>query len=483
MSIVDGQTMKAMTPDEFLQAVFAQISRYVESQHEDVPLSTAISPSSLQKISDLKLPLEGMGLENALSDLATFFEHSIRTHAPGFMNPLWGGMSITGVAGDMVASVTNNSMYTRELSPFASLIEIEIIRRACELVGYTHGFGTFTSGGSNGNLMGLLCARQHLIRDSGLNGFNGSRHVIFVSEEAHFSVMMAANVIGIGRQNVLKIRCVENGSMDVHHLEEEILYSIQEGFTPLCIFATAGTTVLGAFDPILNIVGIAKSHNIWCHVDAAWGGSALFSRTTRPLLDGIEQSDSVCWDAHKMMGLPLMSSMFLVNDVPLLRQVCAHTSNADYLYYEEDNEFDLGHYSLQCARRNDVLKLWLAWREIGDAGWARMVEQYLDMANYLELKVIENEHLEMMAPRVWSNVCFRYHPNIAGVDIDALNAEIRERLKNEGQFMVSRASLQGSTVIRAVIANNTVSTDSLDLFVSNVVRVGEDILKGLPPKH
>jgi glutamate/tyrosine decarboxylase-like PLP-dependent enzyme len=472
-----------MTPDEFLQAVFEQISEYVNSQFDDVPISSTIPPSSLQKISDLKLPLEGMGLQNALSDLATFFEHSIRTHSPGFMNPLWGGMSLTGVAGDMVATITNNSMYTRELSPFASLIEIEILRRACELIGYAHGFGSFTSGGSSGNLMGLLCARQHLRQDSGLNGFDGSKHVIFVSEEAHFSVMMAANVTGIGRQNVMKIRCLEDGSMDVNHLEEEILFTKREGFVPLCVIATAGTTVLGSFDPIRDIVRVAKSHNIWCHVDAAWGGMALFSSSTRKLLDGIEQSDSVCWDAHKMMGLPLMSSMFLVNDVPLLRKVCSHTTDADYLYYEEDNEFDLGHYSLQCARRNDVLKLWLAWREIGDAGWAKMVERYLDIANYLEQKVIENEHLEMMAPRLWSNVCFRYHPSGTDVDLDSINAEIRERLKNEGQFMVSRATVRGFIVLRAVVANNAVSKESIDAFVGNVIRIGDDVLKGLPPKY
>ena len=175
-----------MVPDDYFQAVFSRIQAYIQSQYDDVPLTPSTPPSSLRKILDLKLPIEGMGLENSLLDIDVFLKNSVRTHAPGFMNPLWGGLSFAGLSGDLIASATNNSMYTRDLSPIASLIETEIIRRACELTGYTEGFGTFTSGGSNGNLMGLLCARQHAIHDSGLNGFDGSKHVIFVSEESHY---------------------------------------------------------------------------------------------------------------------------------------------------------------------------------------------------------------------------------------------------------------------------------------------------------
>jgi glutamate/tyrosine decarboxylase-like PLP-dependent enzyme len=471
-----------MVPDDYFQAVFSRLKAYIESQHDDVPLAPSASPSSLRKTLDLKLPIEGMGLENSLHDIDVFLENSMRTHAPGFMNPLWGGLSLAGLSGEFVASATNNSMYTRDLSPIASLIEIELIRRACELTGYTDGFGTFTSGGSNGNLMGLLCARQHAIHDSGLNGFDGSKHVIFVSEESHYSVMMAANVTGLGRQNVMKIRCDASGSMDVEHLEEEIQFATREGFRPLCIIATAGTTVRGAFDPISDIVRIAKKYDIWCHVDAAWGGMAVFSAKSRHLVEGIQDSDSMCWDAHKMMGLPLVSSMFLVRDIKILRNVCAHTTEADYLFYDVDDEVDLGHFSLQCARRNDVLKLWLAWREVGDAGWARLLERYLELATYLESTVEQHEQLEMMATRVWSNVCFRFTDGSPDERLDEINAEIRERLKREGHFMVSRASVKGRTVIRSVIANNAVTEETLQRFVEHIVRIGNDISRGLPPK-
>jgi len=471
-----------MMLDDFFQAVFTRIQTYVDSQHDDIPLTPSTSPSSLSKTLDLKLPIEGMGLENTLSDIDVFLQNSTRTHAPGFMNPLWGGLSPAGLSGEFVACATNNSMYTRDLSPIASLIEVEIIRRACELTGYSDGFGTFTSGGSSGNLMGLLCARQHAIQDSGLNGFDGSKHVIFVSEEAHYSVMMAANVTGLGRQNVLKIRCDGSGSMDVEHLEEEIQFAIREGFTPLCVMATAGTTVLGAFDPISDIVRTAKKYDIWCHVDAAWGGMALFSAKYRHLIEGIQDSDSMCWDAHKMMGLPLTSSIFLVRDTNILRKVCGHTSGADYLFYEGEDEIDLGHFSLQCARRNDVLKLWLAWREIGDAGWAKLLERYLELASYLESIVEQHEQLEMMASRVWSNVCFRFTDGSPDEKLDEMNAEIRERLKREGHFMVSRASVKGRTVIRAVIANNAVTQETTQKFVEHIVRIGNEVSRGIPSK-
>jgi len=200
------------------------------------------------------------------------------------------------------------------------------------------------------------------------------------------------------------------------------------------------------------------------------------------LIEGIQDSDSMCWDAHKMMGLPLMSSIFLARDTKILRKVCGHTSGADYLFYEGEDEIDLGHFSLQCARRNDVLKLWLAWREIGDAGWAKLLERYLELATYLESIVEQHEQLEMMASRVWSNVCFRFTDGSPDEKLDEMNAEIRERLKREGHFMVSRASVKGRTVIRAVIANNAVTQETIQKFVEHIVRIGNEVSRGIPSK-
>ena len=197
-------------------------------------------------------------------------------------------------------------------------------------------------------------------------------------------------------------------------------------------------------------------------------------------MDGIELADSFCWDAHKMMGVPLICSAFIVKDAEILRRVCSNGNTAHYLYIETGENVDLGLYSLQCGRRNDALKLWLAWREIGDAGWAKMLENFMDLADYLENRVNNHESLEMVSDRMWTNVCFRYVGTAEEQQLNEINAELRERLIQDGRFMVSRSTIDDKIILRSVIANRNISTDSLDKFLDTIVSIGKDIERGLP---
>ena len=148
-----------MDIDEFVESVLSEINDYLKGSELVIE---SISHNSLKKITDLALPLEGMGYQTVLSDINHFLRYSVRTDHPGFMNPLWGGMNITAFLGEVIASLANNSMYTYELSPVATLIEQSLIRRMCEIVGFGDGNGTLTTGGSNGNMIGMLCARYRI---------------------------------------------------------------------------------------------------------------------------------------------------------------------------------------------------------------------------------------------------------------------------------------------------------------------------------
>jgi len=209
----------------------------------------------------------------------------------------------------------------------------------------------------------------------------------------------------------------------------------------------------------------------------------MFSSKLRHLMDGVEFADSVCWDAHKMMGLPLICSAFLVKDSELLARVCAHGEVAHYLFHEDTREIDLGRYSLQCGRRNDALKLWLAWRECGDAGWASLVERFIELADYLEMKIQDHESLHMMSSRIWTNVCFRYAPQEFQGDLNKLNTEIRRRLMQNGNFMVSRSNIGDDVVIRSVITNPKTSEQTLDSFLQEILRIGDEVIRGVPSEH
>jgi glutamate/tyrosine decarboxylase-like PLP-dependent enzyme len=195
-------------------------------------------------------------------------------------------------------------------------------------------------------------------------------------------------------------------------------------------------------------------------------------------MDGVELADSICWDAHKMMGLPLICSVFLTKKKSILRSVCRHGDSAHYLFHGDTKDVDLGRYSLQCGRRNDSLKLWIAWREIGDSGWTKMVEKYCDLSGYLEDLVNESENLSMMSERYWSNVCFRYE--VDNYDLNELNTEIRNRMMREGINLVSRSNIGDDVVIRAVVANPLIDEKVLRSLISSIEKHGSEITSNIP---
>jgi glutamate/tyrosine decarboxylase-like PLP-dependent enzyme len=481
---VEPSPLPASMTDEdevefFLNSVFARVKSWLkEADGSEVHLDQ--TPSDIRRQVRLSLPLEGEGLEGALEGIDDFLRHSVRTHHPNFMNPLWGGFSASAFAGEVISAVAQSSMYTFQLAPIATLIEQEIISRMSEIIGFSDGNGVLTTGGSNGNMLGLLCARHSHYPIGMKTGVDGRNLVMYVSAESHYSVLMAANVLGIGHDNVVKVSTDEDGRMNCSRLEEEIEITLAEGKTPLCIIATSGTTVRGAFDPIAKIAEIANRNGIWLHVDAAWGGACLFSNTHAELMRGVELADSICWDAHKMMGVPLICSAFIIKNPRILRQTCNHTRAAHYLFHPNNEDLDVGHMSLQCGRRIDALKLWLAWKEKGDAGWAKLVDGYVELAAYLEKRVVHEPSLELMSTRTWTNVCFRYNPSSSEgnseIDFNLLNSKLRDELSATKQFLISRSNIAEDVVLRPVIANPGVTKEVLDKLVSEIVRIGNELI-------
>jgi len=272
------------------------------------------------------------------------------------------------------------------------------------------------------------------------------------------------------------VPCESSGKMDINKLEEYIATEKRAGKIPFCIIATAGTTVKGAIDPLEELVEICKREYLWLHVDAAWGGAALLSPKTRGLLSGIEKADSICWDPHKMMGMPLICSVFLVRDSGTLNKVCSHTDNAHYLFSDTSMDDDLGRKSLQCGRRVDALKLWLAWRAKGNDGWKNLVEQYFDVASYLTEKVRQQPLLELATEPSLTNVCIRYTgARLTTEKQDIANREIRIKLLESGRFMVSTSLVGGRPIIRAVISNPEVNEKVVDELLAAIIEIGNEI--------
>ena len=441
------------------------------------PVTDRLSPDQLADSMDLTLSEDGTALEGLLPVIESYLRHSVKTGSRKFLNQLFSGIDMAGVLGEIVTAVTNTSMYTYEVAPVATVMEQDLVRRMARIVGFHGGEGIFVNGGSNANMVAMLCARHRAdanIKDEGLRGL---RLEAFVSDQAHYSFLTAANVLGIGARSVVRIESDSLGRMVPEKLEEAMNRSRLAGRTPFFVAATAGTTVLGAFDPVREIADIAKRHGAWLHIDGAWGAPVLFSETHRELLAGHELADSFAWDAHKLMGVPLLCTALLVRDTGSLVSTCCPTEGTDYIYHDNPEESrDLGPMSLQCGRRVDVLKLWLAWKHNGEKGYADRIDRLMKVTTAARERVDAEPSLEMMAEPTFLNLCFRYNPsgNADNATVDRLNIAIRDRLAASGDALVNYAYIGDRVTIRLVIAHPDLMKDDLDSLLEKIVALGKE---------
>lgn len=456
--------------------VLELVNNYIrENQDPQTPVTRYLPPEDLASRLDLDLPEEGCSLEELYDIIAEYLKFSVRTGHRQFFNQLWSGFALPGLLGDLFTSLTNTSMYTYEVAPVATLMEKILVQRMGDLAGFKNPEGLFLTGGSNGNLQAMMIARNRVIPDLKQKGFPTAQALTaFVSEESHYSFDKAANILGIGIRNVRKIRTDTRGSMLPEELEAAIEESRDRRELPFFIGATAGTTVKGAYDPLEELAGIAREHSLWFHVDGSWGGTALFSPRFRSLLDGLAEADSFIWNAHKLMGLPLISSVFLLREEGHLLRTNS-VKGADYIFHDEGfGAHDIGPRSLQCGRRVDALKLWLSWKFFGEKGYAERVERFFELAAMAEQIVNDHPRLELLAPRTSLNICFRYLPRTAD-DIDAFNLRLREELTRSGKSFVNFARLDQTVAIRLVIAHLEHTRADIETFFGNVLSTAAEL--------
>ena len=407
-----------------------------------------------------------------------YLQYSTKTSSSNFFNQLYGGFSITGHIGEMLSSITNNSMYTYEMSPVSTLMEIELVKKMSSLVGYENGGGIFVPGGSNGNLLAMLAARQKKAPGTIKKGlFQTAELTVFVSKDSHYSMVKSAIQLGIGMDNVIKVDTDNEGKMLVSDLERLIKESIGKNQKPFFVGATSGSTVRGSFDSLNDINNICKKYNLWLHVDGSWGGSALLSKEHRNLLKGAEKSDSFSWCAHKAMSQPLICTVALFKTPSILRELNS-IEGTDYLFHDETDEINIGEYSLQCGRRVDSLKLWLTWKYLGDNGFEKHINHLFDMAKYAEEKINSSEELVLISPVNYLNLCFQVKPK--GLNVKQINdftIAIRHKLLEKGKAMVNYAKIDDNDCIRLVTVNPDLTTEHLDTFFRNIEEVSRLLLK------
>lgn len=468
--------MKANLID--IEKILPLIHKYLSRGSSDkTPVVQYRDHKTLKKELNLSIGHSGTSFEKILKGIETYLKFSVNTSHSQFFNQLFSGFNLPAFAGDLCACLANTTMATFEAAPVATIIEEELARKMCILMGFEGGEGIFVIGGSQANMIATLCARNSFLPQVKHRGLTNNRKlVMFVSDQSHYSFFNAANILGIGVKNVMKVKSDSYGRMIPGELEKAIKKTIKGGKTPFFIGATAGTTVLGAFDPLYAIAPIAKRYNIWFHIDACFGGSVILSSKYRHLLSGCEQADSIAWDPHKMMCIPLVCSAILIKHKGVLYRTCS-ASGTEYLFHlEKDSLHDLGRMSLQCARRVDALKLWLSWKFYGDKGYDDIITNLFELAEYSTQFIQKHKRLELVAPRNSVSVCFRYIVN-KKINSNHFNIMVRKQLHKTGKSLVNYASIHGRIAIRLMITNPHLTTKDIDYFFNNLLATAAELEK------
>ncbi len=355
------------------------VEKLLQDEHKN-PVSKPIPAQKLFEQIDLSLPEKAIDDDTFYPLLEKVVLAAPKTATRAFFNQLFGGRNEKAVLGELLSVILNNSMYTYKAAGVMIGVEKAIINQILEILGWDsdHSGGTFAAGGSMTNFMAMLMARDKVGDEVPTLGVRQNM-TVYTSKESHYSIPKNATFAGLGRDSVRYIETDDEGRMMPDHLENTIKEDIEEGFLPVLINATAGTTVLGAFDPISPLIKIRDTYAMWLHVDGAYCGSVIFSEKYRHLVKGVEQVDSFSVNAHKMLGTPLSSSLVFVKDKKHLYN--SFSNDANYLYQTDHDEFNLGKISLQCGRRNDALKFWTLWKQVGTEGLEEMVDKQFALAD------------------------------------------------------------------------------------------------------
>jgi glutamate/tyrosine decarboxylase-like PLP-dependent enzyme len=442
----------SVSKDQLLNDVFLTLKEYIQ---QSAKLDSVIKVSRPEKLKQLLPEIESQGVDHAVlvQELKTIMDHSVSTIHPLFMNQLFGGFDEAAWAGEIASSLLNPTMATYEIAPALTIIEKRVVSELLDMMGFERGEGIMVTGGSNSNLLAMLCARTEYSPSIRLTGFGHNRFRVYVSAEAHYSFDKAANITGIGTQNLVQIPSNEKGEMIPEELERIISADLKEGYVPIMVGATFGTTVMGAFDPIFKIAKICEQYKVWLHVDAAWGGGALFTRKHKHLLKGIQLADSVAFDAHKTMGTPLITSFFLTKHAGILRNT-NRGGGSEYLFHEYDNsDWDTGTYSLQCGRRADILKFWLLWRAHGTEGLIKRTEHLFELAEFAKHEITSNPRFKLIHAN-YLNVCFQVSARHNQENINSFTLKVRKAVVKEGRAMVNYAQRADGTIFFRLVFPN-----------------------------
>lgn len=449
------------------------------------PVTVDRSPSAVREGLGLDGPLPETGTEPAqlLAGLVpALAAYSLFNAHPRFLGYITAPPAPIGILGDFIASALNPNVGAWNLAPAATEIEAQTVRWIAELVGFpTSGGGLLVSGGNMANIVCFLAARAAGapwdVRAEGVARPGGHQLTAYASDQVHTWMQKAADLSGIGTNAIRWIPSDERQRMDVTALARAIAADRAAGHLPFIVAGTAGSVSTGAVDPLRAIAALCREQRLWFHVDGAYGGVAASTPDADADLRALAGADSVAVDPHKWLYAPLEAGCALVRDAARLRAAFAY--HPAYYHFEEQatNYFD---YGPQNSRGFRALKVWLALRQAGAAGYRRMIAEDIALARRLAAAVERHPLLELWT-RQLSITTFRCipadlrarreEPDVARY-LDQLNQALLDAIQRGGEAFVSNAVIRGRYLLRACIVNFHTRESDVDALPALVAAQG-----------
>jgi glutamate/tyrosine decarboxylase-like PLP-dependent enzyme len=389
---------------------------------------------------------------------------------PGFFGWVHGGGTPVGMVAEMLAAGLNANLGGRDQMPIE--VEHQVLQWVRELFQFPDSAsGLFVTGTSGANLIAVLVARTRAlgvtVREKGLGG-SGELLVAYTSAAAHGCIAQAMDMAGLGVAALRMIAVDADHRMDTDALEQAIAVDLAAGLRPFLIVATAGTVDVGAVDPLPQIAAIAARHQLWFHVDGAYGALGMLSAQVAPQLAGIELADSIAFDFHKWGQVPYDAGFILVRDSALHYQTFA----APAAYLQRDSR-GMGagspwpcDFGPDLSRGFRALKTWFTITVYGADQLGAMIAETCRLARQFAAQVAAQPELELMAPVALNIVCFRYRAS------DAINAEIAADIQQSGIAAPSTTRINGVLVLRAAIVNHRTRADDLEALLAATLSFG-----------
>lgn len=441
---------------------------------------------------DRPLPRSGAGLDEVLKDLTeVIIPNGLRVGDPGFSGWMAIAPTTSGTAAALAGTVAGPQRWWVQPFNFLETVALRWLAELLDLPGDLQ--GTFTSGGSVANLIGLGAARQKVLEGRGVDpardGLPGEmRWRVYASDQVHHVVIRAAGVLGLGRRSVARVGVDRGQRIDLIELRKMLETDRAQGIAPIALVASAGTVNTGAIDPIEEMAELAAEFETWLHVDGAYGLFGRLDPRVAPLYRGLEKADSLVVDPHKWLGAPVGCGAAFVRDRALLGRAFT-TEPADYLegaastgeVLSPFDHFGELYHNLnveQSAPSRGVL-VWAILKEIGAEGMRQRVIRHNDFARHLAARVEDDPRLELLAEPTLSICCFRYHrSDLTEPELDELNNEIARRLRAEGDYVPSTTRVGGRLAIRPVYINPRTTIAEVAGLANRVREIGDSLTSG-----